>query len=171
MITVKVGMGSKIKNLLVLILITQSSNFALAKTEIAKPSDKKISAPQTKMENVEFCKKVNLPDFKVGYSLPALKSKFDSYTHLQLTQYLWYLVLSKKPSKLAVPLLQYLANSQSTNKTNAYYSLLAVAIGIKNPLYDEVQKWPHVTEPETVKTTLRELCDRYYSATEGKVNE
>lgn len=128
---------------------------------VSKKSDKKRSVSS------EWCIGVNLPDIQIVDELSQLKNKFDARTKLELNQFLWHLALQERPSKLVVPLLQYLSNTEATSKLNGMYGAIALAMNIKEPLFLEIQKWPNVTAPIRPQADLKQFCEMYLKANEG----
>lgn len=92
-----------------------------------------------------------------------LHQRFDRLTHRDLTQYLWYEVSMRPKFDLALPMLQYLIETEKNKDFKSYYQVLgAAAYKTHTPVYQLYAKYTKKKTPIVNKSiTVREVCSLY----------
>lgn len=102
--------------------------------------------------------------FSRGLPPSALHQKFDQITRSELTRYLWFEISSRPKRDLALPMLQYLIETEKDKEYRAYYKLLgAAAFETKQSVHELYRQYPKKKVPvKNKKITVLEVCKLYH---------
>ncbi len=92
-----------------------------------------------------------------------LHKKFDKISRRDLTQYLWYELSARPKDDLALPMLQYLIETERSKDLKSYYQVLGVAAYNTNvPVNTLYRSYPKKKTPiVNKKINVVEICRLY----------